>query len=224
MTTPLEDAIDKAPNQGESTDETGAVIKEVKVDELEQLRHDLEAANKRITDTYQSYLAGQDRISLLEKTLVERERQANRPAILDETEGLQEAIKFVAESVKSDPTEEDRWISVVARAIPDANQLMDDADFSSAASAARARIGERAWKDPVNAIRELSFLRAEFMGRKAIEADRQARQGAAARTDAMAIPGGGGKVRRDPPVDEAKRIWDMPAAEFEKMRNKVMTG
>lgn len=219
MSTPLEQAIDQAD---QATDEQGAVIKEVKVDELEQLRHDLESANKRISDTYSSYQASQERISMLEKTLVERERQAHRPAILDETEGLQEAIKFVAES--SDPTDEDRWISVVARAIPDANELMSDANFASAAAAARSRVGERSWKDPVNAIREIAHLKAEYLKQKAIEEDRQARNVAVARTDAMTIPGGSGKIRRDPPVDGAKQIWDMPAAEFEKMRNKVMTG
>lgn len=205
-------------------DEKSGKIEEVKVDELEQLRNDLSAANRRISDTYQSYLSGQERINSLEKALLEQSRQASRPAILDETEGLQDAIRFVAESVRNDPTEEDKWISIVARAIPEANQLMEDPTFAAAATAARSRVGERAWKDPITAIREIAHLKSEFLKQKAVESERQTREVSSSRTDAMSVPGGGGKARREAPVDEAKRIWDMSKEDFLNMTRKVSTG
>lgn len=215
----IEQAIEEVPP------EQNADIKEVKVDELEQLRNDLAAANKRINDTYAQYQAGQERISLMERAIVERERQANRPPLLDETEGLQEAIKFVAQSERDKPTDDDRWTAIVARGVPGAAQLLNDERFYQAAQEARQRVGERAWKDPVVAIAEIGNLKAEYLKQRAIEEDRRARSQADDKTNAMDIPGGSGKAgRRDPPVDEVKRIWDLPMDEFRKMRDKVMTG
>ncbi|MCI0558807.1 MAG: hypothetical protein MN733_09945 [Nitrososphaera sp.] len=193
------------------------VADEGPIDEIEELKKQLESANKRISDTAAAFTAGQERIKALEA----EQRLRNRPPLLSETDGLEEAIKYVTEGagVRSN---EAQWIDAVSRAVPDVDELMKDAEFSKTVTEERDRRGE-SWKDPLTAISVLSHAKTELAARRAVERYHREHIKAESKASVMDIPGGANnRGSREAPVDEVAKIRGMSNEEFIRMRNGVL--
>lgn len=159
----------------------------------------------------------------------ERDRLANRPQVLDDNPGLDDAIRYVtgapAQTKAPEANPQAAWGEAVATALPKLDALLgSDPAFRAKAHAKAQELGDD-WTNPLIAIRELSELQTEHHAQAVTT---RAREQAAKdfqlkgkKQTAMQVPGGG-SVRAPAKVDEAKAIEDMSDAEFQKMRAKTL--
>lgn len=216
----------EAKSQDKADDGNTESADEIKA-RLETAERNLEKAQKAIRDTQRWGHKNAEEVARLRKDAEERKRTEKRPAILDANEGLEDAIKHVAgtrEEVK--PAPQELWLHSVSKAIPDVETLLADQAFFAKAKEKQAELGPD-WDDPFVAIRELSELKVSHQSEKraqaAVEAARKDFTKKSKERNAMEVPGGsGGKDQSTTNNDEAERIRTMSAADFNKMRSKVM--
>jgi hypothetical protein len=193
-------------------------------DQLKELRESNERLAKEARDTKAWATRTSQELAKERKVRESEERQRKRPAILDDVPGLEEAIRHTAQPVSAPP--ENNWSDAVAKAIPDIDEHLADPGFYQKAQDIRNKLGQD-WNDPLIAIRELSNARADHLRESAVsKAVEQAQRDHAAKAKklgAMGVPSGSGKpAAARTEQDEADRIRNMPADEFEKMRRKTL--
>jgi hypothetical protein len=152
-----------------------------------------------------------------------REREAQKPAILDANPELADAIRYVAQDPAPQQQAVDRqsqWAQIIEQAHPGIFTLPDDDELVKALLAKRTP----AWEDPLVAIREiteekLAFTERQVGKRFAAEAARQAQK------SAMSVPSAGAGAGVMAPVDvqlaEVQRIQKMSDADFAKEVRRV---
>lgn len=196
--------------------------KDDKSETLEEIKARLDSTEKALKDTQRWGHQNAVKVAKLEKERLAEKHNANRPKILDENPGLEDAIKHV-----STPQQEPQqvWLETVGNAISDIEQLLGDKEFHDKASAIKNELGDE-WNNPIVAIRELSDLKVEHLRNKAVQgAVEKARKDFEAKSKkrvGMEVPGGGGGSSQVKSEDEVKKVWDMDDNSFQKMRAKVL--
>ncbi len=199
---------------------------EAEPDPLAELRAKVEKTEKALKDTQAWGTKNAQELAQLRKEAQERQRQANRPAILDANPELEQAIKYVVpepEKPAADPQKQ--WQAAIEVAHPGIFDKSIDPELEKALLARFAAVGE-AIQDPLIAIREISAEKLAHTER--LIGQRFAAETAkGAQKSAMSVPGAGaGGAAKGAPLDsdlEAKnRILNMSPAEFEKERRRVL--
>lgn len=210
---------------GEPTDPPKAPTE---AERLAALEAKLASTEKALNDTKSWASRNAAEVKRLKKEQEERDRRANRPQVLDDNPGLEEAIRYATgapaagQPAKHDP---DAWADTVGAALPNLDALLTESPELRAKAEAKARELGEAWNDPIVAIRELSAMQIEHERARVAAAAREAAardfENRKKQQTAMTVPGGGAS-RQAPPVDQAKRYETMSSADFEKERRRVM--
>jgi hypothetical protein len=206
---------------------TGEPKQETLEERFARLEREHEGTKKALNDTKAWASRSAAEVKRLKKEQEERDRLANRPQVLDDNPGLEEAVRYVTGApAAGKPTHDpDAWADAVGTALPNLDALLaQHPDLTAKATAKAQELGE-AWNDPLVAIRELSALQIEHERAQMAAAA----QAAAARDfanrkkqqTAMTVPGGGAS-RQAPPVDAAKRYETMSSEDFAKERARVL--
>lgn len=229
------EATNTSEAKGESKDETKAddgkteTADEIKA-RLDKAERDLQAAQKAIRDTQRWGHKNAEEVKRLKAEADDRKRReklADDP-VLKANPGLADAIEHVAgkreEETRDNPQE--KWLSSVAKAIPDVETLLGDQAFFTKAKAKQAEVGAE-WDDPFVAIRELSELKVQHLSERrsqaAVEHARKDFDSKKTKRNAMDVPGGsGGRDAQTKQLDEAERFRTMSKEDFDKERSKVM--
>lgn len=195
------------------------------VETLEELRTRLAKTEKALKDTQAWGTKNSQRLAEIERERQQAQREASRPAILEENPELAEAIKYVT----SDPApaqqaqrQQQDWQSIVAAAHPGIFDTTIDPELEAALVAKRDAMGE-AWGDPLAVIREITAEKVAFAERQvgkrfAIEAAKQAEK------SAMGVPGassGAARTVANPDLEAVQRIQNMSDADFAKEVKRV---
>lgn len=226
-------ATEQKATTTEATDKTPEPEKHVETETEKALRLQLEDTKKALkgTQRYASKLA--EKFTKFERDQADARHRASRPALLDNVDGLTEAIQHVTRAPATRDQLPDAqpfgpdWVSTVARGVPDVDALLADPQFNARAAEMRDTNG---WEDPVIAIRDLQELKQQHVTHRAVgTATEQARKDYEARHAkllAQRVPGGGGAGPQSKPAanadDEVKKWENMPADQFEKERARVM--
>lgn len=188
----------------------------------------LESTEKALKDTKSWASKNAAEVKRLKSELEARQRAENRPQVLDDNPGLEDAIRHVTgerPAANSNPVED--WANAVAKALPEMDALLTENPELQAKAAARARELGEDWNDPFIAIRELGQLQREHERTTASATARAAAQKdfqqKSKKQTAMQMPGGSPGAARPPArVDEVARIEGMSPDDFNKMRAKVL--
>jgi hypothetical protein len=232
-TTPTEEPAPNAepapaPAPAANGEPTDPPKQETAEERFARLERELESTKKALNDTKGWASRSAAEVNRLKKEQEERDRRANRPQVLDDNPGLEEAVRYVTgapaagQPAKFDP---DAWADTVGTALPGLDALLEqNPDLRDKATAKARELGE-AWNDPLVAIRELGALQIEHERARVATAAREAAardfENRKKQQTAMTVPGGGAS-RQAPPVDAAKRYETMSSADFEKERRRVM--
>lgn len=198
----------------------------------EQLSKRLASVEKALKDTQAWGHRNAAEVARLKREAEERAKKEIRPAILDNVEGLEEAIHHVAGAQQQPQTQtvdKDTWANVVSGAIPDIEEFLGDPEFAQKAVERKNAViaaGEN-WDNPIIAIREFGNLKLDHLRAKAVhgatERARRDFEEKQRKLNGMAMPGGsGGKAPAQAATDEAARWASMSKADFEKQRAKVL--
>ena len=207
------------PAKTDSTEEAPA-------ETLAEMRARLEKAEKALKDTQAWGTKNAQRLAEIERERAQAQREAARPAILDENPALVDAIRYVANDPAPQQATEDahsKWMQTVDAVHPGIFAADADPELVAALVAKRDASGD-AWSDPLVAIRDiaaekLAHVERQFQKRNAEETAK------ATQKAAMSVPAAGGGAARtapDPAKDEVNRITKMSDADFEKERRKVL--
>ena len=179
-----------------------------------------------------------------------QEGGGDKPLLLNDLEGLEEAIEHVITTKgvgqpaddgldypgDGAPVQEytpEQWIGIVHTTIPDMDELMKDADLLKTVEGAKDKMGAD-WKNPLLAIKAMSDIRSEHLhGKKVADAVKTAIEQygrTQRRAGDMELEGGGGgpgdsatlPASDNPEVNDAAHWNNMSAEEFEKRRQKVL--
>lgn len=194
---------------------------------LATLERELESTKKALNDTKK--WAGQSaaEVKRLKKEQEERDRKANRPQVLDDNPGLEEAVRYVtgAPAAGQPAHDPEAWADTVGAALPGLDALLEQSPELRTKAEAKARELGEAWTDPLVAIRELNALQIDHIragqAAAAVEAARRDFEQRKKHQTAMTVPGGGAS-RLAPPVDASKRYETMSREEFAKERARVL--
>lgn len=210
---------------------------------LAELQAQLASTGKALQDTQRwgHKLAGQ--LKEVKRKLKESSVK-ERPKLLDEAQGLEDAIRFVnQQSADADDDDDEdlnppdinnqggdkHWVDIVGTALPDLDKMLADPEFDKQAQALRDQ-HKSEWGNPLKAISHLTELRTQYLTQKAVAAAEKAAatkaQDAQRKKDEMRIPGGNSASRSERGkqkdlVNDAGAVWDMPADQFEKMQRKA---
>lgn len=199
---------------------------EAPAETLAEVKARLEKAEKALKDTQAWGTKNAQRLAEIERERAQQQREASKPAILDENPALAEAIRYVA----SDPAPQQQaekqhhdWMAAVDTAHPGIFAPDADPELIDALVAKKAAAGN-AWDDPLVAIRDiaaekLAHAERQYGKRIAVETEKQAQKAA------MSVPAAGGGAARtapDPAKDEVNRIQNMSPTEFARERAKVL--
>jgi hypothetical protein len=197
--------------------------KEEKPDELAEIRARLEKAEKIAKDNQAFATRMAQEAAQLRKEREAREREAQKPAILDANPELAEAIRYVAQDPAPQRETEDRqakWAQMIEQAHPGIFTLPDDDELVQSLLKKRSE----AWDDPLVAIREiteekLAITERQVGKRFAAEAAKLAQK------SAMSVPSAGAGSGVMAPVDtqlaEVQRIQKMSDREFQAEVRRV---
>lgn len=191
--------------------------------ELEKLRKDQESTAKALKDTKAVFTRSSQELANLKREREAEKHAATRPPILDANPGLEEAVKHVVAAARPEPDPMARVAGVIERALPDLEEMLNNSAFKAKVDAARPSDG--AWADPLIAIRDLSAIRAEHIRDTAVasaRADFEKKSGKLAAMEVAGGSGGGSGAAKSEKVDEAKKVWDMSKADFDKSRAKTL--
>jgi hypothetical protein len=215
-------AVDPAPAAN-----TGDPKQETPEERFARLERELESTKKALNDTKGWASRNAAEVKRLKQEQEERDRRANRPQVLDDNPGLEEAVRYVtgAPAAGKPAHDPDAWADTVGAALPDLDALLTNSPDLRAKAEAKARELGEAWNDPIVAIRELSAMQIEHERARVAAAAREAAardfENRKKQQTAMTVPGGGAS-RQAPPVDAAKRYETMSSADFDKERRRVM--
>lgn len=195
---------------------------------IEQLRERLAAQEKALKDTQRWAHENAAALKRLQQEREAAEREAKKPQILNDIEGLEEAVKYVAEAPKPQDAvnPEQAWLEAISKAHPDVNDLLADQAFYQSVEARRQSAGAD-WNDPLVAIREITAAkleRAEAVKAQAIEQARKDFEAKQTQKAAMQVPGGhagAAPAETDQQADMVKRYQTMSDEEFAKEVAKV---
>lgn len=178
-----------------------------------------ERAEKIARDNQAAFTKAAQEAAALRRAQEQRDRDANKPAILEANPELADAIRYVA----SDPAPQQQaeaaraaYQSTIEKAHPDAFSTDMDVELQEAIAKAWQGLGEAA-QDPLEVVRvitqeKLAFTERQVGKRFAAEAARQQEK------SAMSVPGAGKSTVAAAPVDtalaEVKRIQNMSDADF----------
>lgn len=196
-------------------------------DPLKKLEARLASTEKALNDTKSWASKNAAEVKRLRKEQEERDRRANRPELLDDNPGLEEAIRHVARVPNQQPAEDatETWADTVGTALPDIDALLENDDFKAKATAKARELGD-SWTNPIIAIRELGLLQREHeraaTGAAAQEAARRDFQQKTVKKAAMQMPSGSAPARQAIKADPVKEIEEMSDADFKKMRAKTL--
>ncbi len=190
------------------------------VDELAELRAQVEKANKALKDTQAWGTKNAQQLADLKREQQQAQRDANRPAILDANPDLAAAIEYVTSDPAPQQQVEDahqNWLRTIDTAHPGIFSKDADPELVDALAAKRDASGD-AWNDPLVAIRDITAEKIAFAERQigkrfAVESAKLAEK------SAMSVPGaGGGQARKavDPDLEAVQRIQNMSDADFAK--------
>ena len=193
---------------------------------VEEWRAKAEKAEKQARDNQAWGTKQAQELAALKREREQREREATKPAILDDNPELAEAIRHVV----NDPApkiaaqeRQEQWQATIEAAHPGIFDPAIDPQLESAIADRLKALGEDV-HNPLNVIREIAAEKEAFAVRKATErfAAEHAKQ---EEKSAMSVPtpGGGGQQRQAPDADAdaAKRILNMSEADFEKEVRRV---
>lgn len=173
---------------------------------------------------------------------LETATKAERPALLDQVEGLQDAIDYAVKAAipanqevddftppTIDEPPKNTWVETVSGALPDMEAMLNDPELNAKAKALQA-LHSNEWSNPVVAIRYLSNLRTEHLTTKAVReaiAATSAKQiESQQRKDSMRVPSGNGsKAGRSGTIDlvnDADAVRDLTHEQFTKLRSKTL--
>jgi hypothetical protein len=206
---------------------TGEPAQETTEERIARLEAEVTSTKKALNDTKGWASRNAAEVKRLRTEQEERDRKANRPQVLDDNPGLEEAVRYVtgAPAAGKPAHDPDAWAEAVGTALPGLDALLEqNADLHAKATAKARELGE-AWNDPLVAIRELSALQLEHERASVAVAARDAAARDFAKRKqqqtAMTVPSGGAS-RQPPTVDQAKRYETMSSADFQKERAKVL--
>lgn len=206
---------------------TGEPKQETPEERFARLERELESTRKALNDTKAWASRSAADVKRFKREQEERDRLANRPQVLDDNPGLEEAVRYVtgvpaAGKQKLDP---EAWADAVGTALPSLDALLTQHPELRDKATAKARELGEAWDDPLVAIRELSTLQIEHERAQVAAAARAAAvqdfQKRKQQQTAMTVPGGGAS-RQAPTVDQAKRYETMSSEDFAKERARVL--
>jgi chromosome segregation ATPase len=189
--------------------------------EIEKLRKEQESTTKALKDTKAAFTRTSQQLAEMKRAKEAEQHQAQRPAILDANPGLEEAIKHVVPAAQPDPLAQ--VAGAIETALPDLEgMLVNDAVFKAKIDAARPADG--AWANPLIAIRDISAVRAEYIRDTAVASARADFAKKSGKLAAMEVDGGSGSNGGSQPEkpDAVKAVWDMPKADFDRMRAKAL--
>lgn len=208
--------------------ETGDPKPETLEERFARLEREHESTKKALNDTKAWASRNAAEVNRLKKQREEETRRANRPAVLDDNPGLEEAIRYATgQPATGKPAfDADAWAGTVGTALPGLDDLLEQNPALREKATAKARELGEAWNDPIVAIRELGALQIEHERTRVATAAREAaaRDFEARRKQqtAMSSVPSAGASRQAPPPDQAKRYETMSSADFEKERRRVM--
>lgn len=193
---------------------------------VEEWRAKAEKAEKQARDNQAWGTKQAQELAVLKREREQREREATKPAILDDNPELAEAIRHVV----SDPSakiaaqeKQEQWEAAIEAAHPGILAKDIDPELENGIEARLKALGSDV-HNPLLVIREIAAEKEDFAVRKATErfAAEHAKQ---EEKSAMSVPtpGGGGQQRQAPDADAdaAKRILNMSDADFEKEVRRV---
>jgi hypothetical protein len=185
-----------------------------------------ERAEKIARDNQAAFTKAAQEAAALRRAQEQRDREANKPAILDANPDLVDAIRYVA----NDPAPQQQaeaakaaFQSTIEKAHPDAFSTEMDPELQQAIAQRWQGLGDDA-QDPLNVVRviteeKLAFHERQVGKRFAAEAARQQEK------SAMSVPSPGASSVATAPVDtalaEVQRISKMTDREFEAEVRRV---
>jgi hypothetical protein len=226
ITAPAPEAVKPPESAPAKLAEAAPAPVPVVVDELAELRAQVEKANKALKDTQAWGTKNAQEVARLNREHQQAQRDANRPAILDANPDLAAAIEYVTSDPAPQQQAEDRqqaWFSTIDTAHPGIFAADADPELVEALVAKRDASGG-AWEDPLVAIRDITAEKIAFAERQigkrfAVESAKQAEK------SAMSVPGagGGGAARKtvDADLEAVQRIQNMSDADFAKEVKKA---
>ena len=219
--------VEEAPVQAPAEPEAPKAeeVAEPVVDEMAAMRERLERAEKQAADNKAWATKEAQRRAELERQYQQQQREASRPAILDENPDLAEAIKYVANDPAPRQQAEsahETWMHTIESVHPGIFAADADKELVDALVAKREASGD-AWNDPLVAIRDIAAEKVAHAQRQT-EKRFQVEAAAQKAKSAMSVPGTGGGGKReavDPQAEEANRFKNMSDAEFDKEVKRV---
>jgi len=186
-------------------------------------KEEFEKLNKALKDTQRWGHQNATKLAKLEKEKEEQQRASTRPSILDDNPGLEEAISYVAQPVSTqEPDRNAQLIGTLEKALPELDGLLDEEGFKTAFFELRKDSIDSWLDDPLSAIRDISTLQTKYQSDKAVSNAQKDFEAKKKKLGSMSVPGGSGGKGLAPEVDEAKDVWNMSKADFDKQRAKVM--
>lgn len=193
-------------------------------DPIAELRNELEKEKKRALDNQKWATKVAQELAEIRREKEQREREAAKPPVLERNPGLEDAIRYVAESPRPQaPDPMQQWMQIVDSAHPGIFNADADPELIDALVAKRDASNGAWLADPLLAIREITetkLAHAERQMQKRLAAEQQK----ASAKSAMSVPGAGATVKAaaDSAADEVKRIQSMTPAQFEQERRRVL--
>lgn len=190
-------------------------------DEIQALKQQLANQEKALKDTQRWGHGLSNKVANLEKERENLKKQQSRPTILDDNPGLEDAIKHIA-GTNEQENPDVPLVAALERALPELDGLLDYPDFKDQFMDLR-KDSIDAWRqDPLTAIRDINKLQSTYQSGKAKNDALKDFQEKQKKLGSMSVPGGSGGKGISKDVDEAQAMRDMPKAEFDKLRSKVM--
>lgn len=196
-------------------------------DPLEELREKLDKTEKALKDTQAWGTRNSQRLAEIERERAQREREAQRPQILDLNPDLVDAIRYVAQEPAPRMEQERQpnlknWQQIVEEAHPGIFDKSIDPELETVLLARRDALGDE-WLKPLVAIREIAKEKVVFAERQvgkrfAVESAKLQEK------SAMSVPGSGGNTARIPQNSDDEgvlRIQKMSDAEFAREVKRV---
>lgn len=217
-----------APAPAEKPAEPEAPKEEIKppVDEAAAARERIAALEKQVADNKAWATKEAQKRAQLERQWEDQQRAATRPAILDESPELVEAIRYVANDPAPQRQAEQAhqtWMQTIEAVHPGIFAADADKELVDALVAKREASGE-AWNDPLIAIRDITAEKLAFNERQTAKRV-AAEYSTKAAKSAMSVPAAGGGMARapvDPDADAVNRIKNMSDKDFDAERKRVL--
>jgi hypothetical protein len=207
---------------------------------MAEMERQIASTGKALKDTQKWGHGLSTKVKELQKQL-ETATTAQRPALLDQVEGLQDAIDYAVNTklpkvednidmpvFEDEPEKNITWVDTVSAALPDLGAMLNDPDMKAKADALRQSHASE-WDNPVAAIRYLSQLRTEHLTQKAVREAIAATSAkhieAQQRKDGMRIPSGGARSASRGSIDlinDADAVRNMTTEQFQKLRSKTL--